>query len=241
MYGALCSLYYDVTEKYATAAELDFYTSFMKPQDRVLEAMSGSGRLQLPLLQRGYTVDGVDSSPHMIDRCRASAQLFNVQPLLYEQRLETMCLEYSYDMTIIAVASFQLIVDPEVALQALQNIHARMHKGGNLFLDIFVPDVSFDPAIRSSYTAYVDDRTTIAFSACYELCQDKQYIDAFCTYELSVDGCVQKREHEHMRLVWYTDEQLCTMLNRAGFAIVDINVQPFRPAGPSRIVQARAC
>lgn len=241
MYGALCSLYYDVTEKFATTVELDFYTSFMNPEDRILEAMSGSGRLQLPLLQRGYTVDGVDSSPHMIDRCRASAQLLHVQPLVYEQRLETMHLEHSYAMAIIAVASFQLIVEHDVALQALQNIHAHMHKGGNLFLDIFVPDSSFDPAMLSSHTAYVDDRTTIAFSACYELCQEKQYIDAFCTYELSVDACVQKREYEHMRFVWYTDEQLSVLLDQAGFEIITIHEKSFRNAGPSRIVQARVC
>ena len=54
-YGKLCALFYDATKKYAPESEILFYASFMKQdKDRILEAMSGSGRLQIPLLQRGF-------------------------------------------------------------------------------------------------------------------------------------------------------------------------------------------
>lgn len=240
MYGQLCSLYYDVTEKYACQKELDFYASYIQKDDLVLEAMSGSGRLLLPLIQRGYMIHGIDSSPHMIQRCKLSAQALQVDPVIYEQRLETMHIDHRYTTVIIAVGSFQLIVEPDDALQALQKLRAHMHTGGNLFLDLFIPDLSGDVRQRSSYSARVDDHTTISFSAFYEVCHDKQYIDAFCTYELSVDALVQAREQEHMRFVWYTDEQLSSLLDQAGFDVVSIHTQSFRPAGVSRIMQACA-
>src|SRR3990167_9087512 len=52
-YGQLCSQFYDATEKYASDQEVDFFTSCIEQHPgRVLEAMSGSGRLQIPLIRR---------------------------------------------------------------------------------------------------------------------------------------------------------------------------------------------
>ncbi|MDR3550047.1 MAG: class I SAM-dependent methyltransferase, partial [Candidatus Babeliales bacterium] len=69
-YGDLCSLCYDLRLAYAEQSEVDFFASFIdKNPGRVLEAMSGSGRLLIPLAQRGYTIDGVDYSPAMLARC----------------------------------------------------------------------------------------------------------------------------------------------------------------------------
>ena len=91
-YGKLCGLFYDATEKYASEDEVNFFASFVELYPgRVLEAMSGSGRLQIPLMQRGYVVDGVDHSYAMLARCRQRcAKLEFTMPQLYEQSLENM-------------------------------------------------------------------------------------------------------------------------------------------------------
>jgi SAM-dependent methyltransferase len=42
----------------------------LKPRERILEVGCGMGRYTLPLLERGFRVDGLDLSPHQIDRLR---------------------------------------------------------------------------------------------------------------------------------------------------------------------------
>ena len=145
-YGLLCSQFYDATEKYASEQEVDFFVSCIAQHPgRVLEAMSGSGRLQIPLMQHGYIVDGVDHSAPMLARCRQRCATLGLElPELYEQSLENLTLPHQYGTVIIAVGSFQLITDSKLALQALKNLHAHMLPDGNLWIDIFVPDVGLD-------------------------------------------------------------------------------------------------
>jgi hypothetical protein len=61
---------------------------------------------------------------------------------------------------------------------------------------------------------------------------------AFCLYELIVDGIVAQQENELIEVTWYTDEELTQLLNEAGFEVVDFYERSFRSAGPSRIVHA---
>jgi cyclopropane fatty-acyl-phospholipid synthase-like methyltransferase len=239
IYGKLCSLYYDIKEKYASSYEVDFYAAFIEPGQRVLEAMSGSGRLQIPLLQRGYMVDGVDSSASMLERCRQRCVLLKLTPRLYEQRLEELALEQKYNTVIIAMGSFQLIADRALALQALQKLRAHMFDGGNLLIDIFVPDVTAHNK-RSTSDARIDDHQLIRFSTRYIFHEQEQRVDALCSYELLVDGVVQEREDELMHFVWYTDNELVQLLDQAGFDMVCIYEKEFRAAGVTRIVHAKA-
>jgi ubiquinone/menaquinone biosynthesis C-methylase UbiE len=240
LYGDLCSRYYDATEKYATKNEVDFYASFMKSGHRTLEAMSGSGRLQIPLLQRGYHVDGVDSSTSMLQRCQERCREFNLAPRLYEQRIEHMALDYThYKTVIIAVGSFQLIADKTAALHALQQLRAHMADDGTLLLDIFVPDPATHNK-QSTAFAYLDNNKKIRFSTRHLFHKETQLIDALCAYELIVNGTVQQREEELMQFTWYTDDQITQLLRDAGFTVVAFHEQQFRLTQTSRIVEAKA-
>jgi SAM-dependent methyltransferase len=239
LYGKLASLYYDTKEQYAKPDEVAFYASFIQPGHKVLEAMSGSGRLQIPLLQKGYHVEGVDNSPHMLARCRQRSAQLDLRPHLHEQAIQTMSLDKQYHVCIITMGSFQLIADRIQALQTLQTLRAHMHEGGILLLDLFVPSDTVD-GTRSFDVAYVDTHTSIMFSTRYAFDNRHKRVDVFCTYELIVDGHVRESEHELMQFVWYEDHELAQLLEQAGFALVFIHEKYFRPAGVSRIVQARA-
>lgn len=239
IYGRLCSLYYDLQEKYAGVSEVDFYASFIKTGDRVLEAMVGSGRLLIPLLQQGYTLDGVDNSPSMLARCRERCKEFKLVSPLYEQSLEELALGSTYNVVIIAMGPFQLIADKALALQALQKIHAHMATGGVLLIDMFVPDV-IDTDKRSAVTLRIDNNTELRFASRYFFYEKEQYVEALCTYELLKNGFMYAREEELMQFTWYTDNEFADLLNKAGFDLVQIHEKQFRAAGASRIVQARA-
>ena len=125
-YGELSSLFYDAIEHYASQQEVDFFASCIEQNPgRVLEAMSGSGRLQIPLMQRGYVVDGVDISAPMLARCQQRCAKLGLTPELYEQSLENLSLPNVYNTVIIAFGSFQLITDEDCALKSLKNLYAK--------------------------------------------------------------------------------------------------------------------
>jgi len=238
MYGKLCSQYYDIRKKYASNLEIDLYTRFMLPHQRVLEAMSGSGRLQIPLLKRGYIVDGVDSSPIMLERCKNRCLEFNLNPKLYEQQLENMELPYTYQTIIIAIGSFQLIPDKTLALIALKKMHDHLYENGDLLIDIFIPD-SFSSGKQATFIEYIDNHQAIQCDALYTFYQKEQKVDVFCTYSLIVSGTIQKREKEVMHFIWYSDTEFTELLHSAGFNRLETYELTLPVTGLSRIVHAK--
>lgn len=237
-YGRLCSLFYDAVKQYAPAVEVDFYAQFMRPEGRVLEAMSGSGRLQIPLLQRGFVVDGVDNSEIMLERCRQRCAQLGLQPELYQQSLEDLKLPAFYQTITIAVGSFQLISNHQVALKVLQNLRVQMVLGGDLLIDFFEPDLQAD--LRSVREAALGDGRAIRLTTRYIIDEEQRLADAYCLYELMVGGVVQEQEEELIQVTWYTETEWREMLQEAGFELVQIYVKDFRRAALSYVLQARA-
>ncbi len=238
-YGNLCSLFYDTTKQYASAKEVNFYSQFIEQKHgRVLEAMSGSGRLQIPLMQRGYLVDGVDNSQSMLARCRQRCTQLQLNPKLFEQSLETFASPYTYTNVTIAVGSFQLLSNRATALTALKNIHAHMETGGNLLIDLFIPDIS--PDNRTECIVRINETTTLKATTRYIVHESEQLIDTFCLYTLTINGIIEKQENEFMQITWYTDESITQLLNEAGFNIIHFYNETLRTTGPSRIVHTQA-
>lgn len=240
-YGSLCSFYYDATEGFASENEVLFFADFIKrhPGGRVLEAMSGSGRLQIPLMQLGFIIDGVDRSPSMLMRCRERCAALGLTPELYEQSLEELALPHHYTTVIIASGSFQLIVERDVALKALKNLRHHMTTDSDLLIDIFVPDITV--ASTTSTQVRIDNELEIRLTTRYVFDEIRKVADGICHYELLVDGQVKAREDELIEVVWYSDDELRALLAEAGFEIVSFYERSFRSAGPSRVVHARLC
>lgn len=236
-YGKLCSIFYDATKAYAPEAEVNFYAKFIKENSgRVLEAMSGSGRLQIPLIQKGYVVDGVDNSESMLERCKKRCKELNLNPEIYNQSLEDLKLPHKYSTITIAVGSFQLICDRSSSLIVLKNLRAHMEPNGNLLIDVFVPDFNADP--RSERFSRIDSHTVIKLTTRYVYDFENKLADGFCNYELIVDGQVIERESELITVTWYSDQELENLFDQAGFKIVKIYDETFRASGPSRVVHA---
>jgi len=236
-YGDLCSLTYDLRLSYASKSEVDFFVSYIdKNPGRVLEAMSGSGRLLIPMAQRGYCVDGVDYSPSMLARCRARCAQQNLAPELYEQSLEFLVLPHTYATVIIALGSFQLMYDRTLAVQSLKKLHAHMFADGNLLIDIFEPVTTDVPTIQM---ISIDVHTQLRMSKKYNFDHNKQIAQVLCTYELMLYGIVQKIEEEMLQIVWYSDQQWSQLLADAGFKIITIHNNPYGQDEASRLIHAQ--
>ena len=236
-YGSLCAIFYDATKKFAPPAELNFYTSFMHKDGRVLEAMTGSGRLQIPLMQLGYAVDGIDCSPDMLERCKIRSADFGLVPNLYQQFLDQLDLPHKYQTVVIAVGSFQLITDYQVALTALIKIREHMQDNGDLLFSIFDPYISAEP--WSKRVVRLDNNTVLNLITRRELDPKNSTADAYCAYELVVNGQIEQQEHELISVACYSDLELAQLLDTAGFKIIKIHDYPLPNDDSSRIVHAK--
>lgn len=235
-YGSLCALFYDEVKKFAPQAELDFYTSFMQPNGRVLEAMTGSGRLQIPLMQLGYQIDGVDCSPHMLERCRVRSAQFGLVPNLYEQYLDQLSIPNFYQTVVIAVGSFQLITSYQTALNALIKIRQHMLPGGDLLFSIFDPRKA---DAWSKRTLRLSGSTVLHLITRREIDLANKLASAYCSYELVCAGQVEQQEQELISVTWYSESELEQLLNQAGFKLVKIYDYPVQNSDHSQVIHAR--
>jgi hypothetical protein len=236
-YGKLCSIFYDITKKYASTVEVDFFSSFFKKSGRILEAMSGSGRLQIPLMKKGYVVDGVDSSLDMLDRCIERSGKFFLKPDLYQQSLDNFGISVKYQTVLIAIGSFQLIVDRQIALNSLKNIRAHMLDSADLLINIFVPNKENVSWVKR--VARIDSNAVINLTTRRVIDEDQKIANGYCSYELIVNGKIKQKEQELIQVTWYSDDEFASLLNEAGFEILKIYDDPIPNTDESKIVHAR--
>lgn len=108
-YGELCTEVYDLTKKVgqSLSGDIEYYRDRLKDcKGRILEAMVGSGRVIIPLLESGLNVDGVDYSSEMLASCRRHCEARGLKPELYEANLKELSLDIKYEAIIIPTGSF---------------------------------------------------------------------------------------------------------------------------------------
>ncbi len=55
-YGSLCTEMYEILHRQAPKEELDFYVSYAKKEQKILEALCGSGRFLVPFMKQGFDI-----------------------------------------------------------------------------------------------------------------------------------------------------------------------------------------
>jgi SAM-dependent methyltransferase len=71
---------------------------------RILEPATGTGRVLIPLLEAGFTVEGLDISPDMLAVCRRHCRDRGLDPVLREADLTSVAEPGAYQAIIIPAA-----------------------------------------------------------------------------------------------------------------------------------------
>jgi len=103
---------------------------------RSLTVGCGTGRLLLPLLEGGYDIEGVEPSADMRAILHRAAASRFLQPVVYDQLMQTLDLPHTYQTILVPCGSFQLVTDRLEAFEALRRFHAHLEPGGLLVLTI---------------------------------------------------------------------------------------------------------
>ena len=127
------------------AHDLEFYTTLCQPEDRLLEIGCGTGRVLKYVLERGYSITGVDISHDMLDVARQKLHVFveNGQLRLLNHDFQHAPLENRYDKILVTFYTFNYILEqPETFLRHLA---ASLVPGGLLVMDLFYPHTLAHP------------------------------------------------------------------------------------------------
>ncbi len=232
-FGALATLFYDADRPRAGDAEVAWYEARL-PRDAgpVLDAMAGSGRLLVPLLEAGLQVHGVDSSEAMLASCERRLESAGRSTRLYRQNVATLNLPSRYAAAYVAAGAFQLLADPIAALDALLRIRAHLLDPGLLLLDLFVPtQVEHPPGAPIVEVRTVSPGEGVRIGLRSETVLDvaMRRIDVRTRYERRDRAAITAREDETRALTWYSEEEALRLLGDAGYR--DLRAEPLAWSG----------
>ena len=185
----------------------------------VLDVGCGTGRILLDFLAQGIDIDGLEISEDMLAVCRTNAAESGVDVAgrLFRQAMELMSLPRHYRTIIVPSSSFQLVLDPAAAVEALRRFHAHLVPGGTLAL----PFYTYDRAADESWTeeAGLADGSVVRRTS-------RGWVDAGARlehtddrWELLRDGTVVATQHQVRSPATrgYVPDDVRALLEQAGF------------------------
>ena len=210
-----------------------------------LDVGCGTGRLLLDYLSEGIDIDGVDNSPEMLALCREKAERRGLRPHLYRQRMQALNLPRLYRTIIVPSSSFQLLMEPGDAGDAMDCFYRHLEPGGTLVMPFMIlctgPDkrdtvtvdwrLSVEKVRADGATVRLWSRTVFDMVRRLEHVEDR--------FEIVRDGqMVMSEDHNKSPATcWYTQEQALALYEIAGFDDVHL-VSGFteQPAQPDDVI-----
>src|SRR5690625_4329490 len=123
-YSKLSSEVYDL-DKYIglSYGDVEFYSERLSHcKGNILEPGVGTGRILIPLLEKGLHVEGFDVSEEMLKICRHNCNERGLSPTLFINKMESFKLEKEYEAIIVPTGSFLLLHNREDSIQPLKHL-----------------------------------------------------------------------------------------------------------------------
>jgi len=187
-----------------------------------LELACGDGDPLLDLRERGLDVEGLDSSPDMLERCRANAAARGLSVTLHESTMEGMELPRHFRSIYLAGPSFNLLVDDDTAWRALARIRAHLEPDGSALIPLFVPEPVLPRSIGRPRTHVTEDGTTLRFTVTGLERDDVSRVQVtHARYERERSGTVEELERDWI-LHWFDQEGFRQLVSDAGLFVDEV-------------------
>jgi SAM-dependent methyltransferase len=207
-YDAIAELY-DPWSRSVTE-DVGFYVAeARKAGGTVVELGVGTGRIAVPIAQRGTPVIGVDSSAAMLEACRSRARAAGVEHLIDlrvgDLRDPPVGALDGVEAVLCPFRSYLHLADDRARRDALQAVHELLPAGGPLIFDVFAPQ---EDDIAETHGRWLEREPGIYERADWDA--------EARTLTLSVrDDAAQAT----MRLAWISAEEWQALLEEAGFEL----------------------
>ena|SRR5215469_1079711 len=216
-YGPLATEVYELDKPIGCrSADVDYYLALVADvSGPILDAGTGTGRMLIPLLEAGHQVEGLDSSPDMLGRCRQHCRDRGFDPVLREADMTVFVQLAAYEAVVIPEGSIALLDGRLATLQALTCFRDSLVPGGRLYVDVPLCSLPAAPAAvchwrRDPYlwtvqTMHVEHDPAV------------NQTTRFLRYDKWQDGVLCATELQTRRLQHWSGQEFEDLLAEAGF------------------------
>jgi SAM-dependent methyltransferase len=184
-----------------------------------LDVGCGTGRILLDFLADGVDIDGVDNAPDMLERLHAKAASagMDVDGRVHLGRMQTLRMPRRYRTIMVPSSSFQLLLEPDDAGQAMRRFHAHLEPGGVLAMPFLVMDRAYDERLTKEATLEDGSLVRRTSVSTFDPAVGVEATDDL--YEVFGDGELVRTEHfvRPRATRAYTRDQAREAYEQAGF------------------------
>jgi SAM-dependent methyltransferase len=228
LFGRLWSRNYDVgTPDPEPAVE---FLAALADGGRVLELAIGTGRVALPLAQRGLTVEGIEGGPEMAAQLREKPGGQDIPVLIGD--MADVAVTGPYDLVYLVFNTLFNLVDAGRQAACFRNVARVLAPGGAFVIEAFVPDeAEFDEDEK------VQMRSVTEESVRLRVHQYDRAAQTFVRQTITFDSDGVHLAPFGMRYLW--PEQIDELAAQAGLRLTerwaDWHRSPFGPASKDHI------
>jgi SAM-dependent methyltransferase len=122
----------------------------------VLELAIGTGRVAIPLAQRGIGVQGIDASEAMVGKLRAKPGGESIPVTIGD--FADVAVEGRFSLIFVVFNTLFALLDQEAQVRCFRNVAGHLAEGGAFVVEAFVPDVArFDRGQRTDAVRVATD------------------------------------------------------------------------------------
>lgn len=227
-YSGLEAKLYDLLRGEAPEQEIKTYCDFIKENGGcALEVGCGSGRLLLPLLKLGLSVEGIDSSEDMLKICSAKGKAKNLSPVIYNQNMQDFQLSKKYNTIFVEGGTFMLLINRAVVFNALRNFYKHLAPNGQVIIELFLPAEDIRRSSTSSWNLHKtairpEDGAHVFCSGTSQCNLVEQLKSSWAKYEVFKEGKLIDTQFVFSQLRWYSKYEFESMLEKTGFVNIEI-------------------
>jgi SAM-dependent methyltransferase len=226
MYGKLCTEVYELTKPVSgNYRDVPYFIQHLsKINGRILEAMVGTGRLLIPLIDAGLNVEGIDTSPDMLNACKHNCAARNLNPILHEGSIENLDVSGKFSAIVVALGSFMLLGSRKAAISALQAFAKHLEPNGRIFIDLALPVGSFktESILTQRDPVQCLDGSIIVMQTSSRIDWMEQIEHTLIRYEKWKSGKSIDTELQHLSLHWFGLEEFRMCLREQGYTDITL-------------------
>ena len=132
----------------------------------VLELGIGTGRVALPLAQRGHAVHGVDASEAMVEKLRAKAGGESIPVSIGD--FAELDIEGEFSLVYVVFNTFFALLSQEDQVRCFASVGRRVREGGVFVIEAFVPDMTRWDRGQRIETRHVGDASVVLDAAVHD-------------------------------------------------------------------------
>jgi SAM-dependent methyltransferase len=138
-YGERWAPFYDDVYSDVEESVIDLLARHAGEPPRALELAIGSGRIAVPLQERGVEVTGIDSSEEMVAKLRSKPGGGTIDVIM--GNFGKVDVGGAFPLIYLAFNTLFALLTQEEQVECFHNVAAHLEPGGRFVIDCFVPDV----------------------------------------------------------------------------------------------------